>query len=402
MSFIRNTLLKAKPKFASLASFWQCKDVKDGVIIMKNGSYRMGLEVFPANFGLMDEAEKRRAVIGFEHILREIEVKYPLRVLIQTRKTNAHEYSDQLERAYNIRNIGTYDLFEKYADFIRTVNKDYEIIAKRFYLMLEFSELKHTLSKDIVSREEKQLKKQRTITEAEIFQDVRQSMMGILTGFVSQLHAINLKSRILSASDIVRVMMTYLDEEKYVSNREFYEDIDMHREQAEKSGLPFSILNKVSPDFVEEENIDLMNVNNKMYLRSEFVSALGTFAYIDWLKEVITFPYASDMMFTFTSRDPKETVTKITSKRHRIESKIFDDKTQHKPNSIADTLVLESTERIEKQYLRSEIKPIDLKIEVTFRSDSIQALNMVHMNFERLLHRKMMASRIYHYEQLEG
>lgn len=120
---------------------------------MKNGSYRMGLEVFPANFGLMDETEKRQAVIGFEQILREIEVKYPFRVLIQTRKTNATDYINNLEHTYSIRSIGTYDLFRKYADFIREINKDYEIITKKFYVILEFSELKYTLSKDIVSRE---------------------------------------------------------------------------------------------------------------------------------------------------------------------------------------------------------------------------------------------------------
>jgi conjugal transfer ATP-binding protein TraC len=402
MSYIRDLLFKSKPAFEPMSTFWQFKDVKDGVVIMRSGAYRMGLEVFPANFGLMDEEEKKRAVTGFEHILREIEIKYPLRVLVQTRKTNAHDYIDHLERAYGIRNLGTYDLFEKYADFIRDVNKDYEIITKKFYIVLEFSELKHTLSKDIVSREEKNPKKKRTITEEDVFQEVRQSMMGILTTFVSQLGAINLKSKILTTGDIVKVMMAYLDEDKYADNREFYEKLDDHRERAIKSGLPFSVLNKVSPDFIEEENIDLLSLNNKTYVRSEFVSELGTYAYIDWFKEIIMFPYANDLMFTFTSKDPKETVAKITGKRQRIESKIFDEKTQHKPNNIADAIVLESTEKIEKQYLRSEIKPIDLKIEAAFRSDSIQALNMVHMNFERLLHRKMMQSRIYHYEQLEG
>ena len=402
MSYIHNLLFKKKPEFQTLANFWQFKDVKDGVIIMRNGSYRMGLEVFPANFGLMDEDEKRRAVIGFEQILREIESKYPLRVLIQTRKTNADDYINQLEYTYNIRNIGTYDLFQKYAHFIREVNKDYEIITKKFYLILEFSELKYTLSKDIVSREEKDPKKKRTITEEEIFQEVRQSMIGILTTFTSQLNAINLRSKMLDTGDIVKVMMAYVDEEKFFNNREYYEHIDEHRAKAMKAGLPFSVINKISPEFIEEENIDLMSINNKTYVRSEFFSELGSYAYIDWFKEIIMFPYANDIMFTFTSRDAKDTVTKITQKRQRIESKIFDDQAQHKPNNILDTLVLESTEKIEKQYLRSEIKPIDLKIEITFRSDSIQSLNMVHMNFERLLHRKMMQSRIYHYEQLEG
>ncbi len=402
MSFIRNLMFKAKPAFQTLSNFWQFKDIKDGVIIMRDGSYRMGLEVFPANFGLMDEEEKKRAVIGFEQVLREIEVKYPLRVLVQTRKTNAHDYIDQLEHTYSIRNIGTYDLFQKYADFIREVNKDYEIITKKFYLILEFSELKYTLSKDIVSREEKDIKKKRKITEEEIFQEVRQSMIGILTTFTSQLNAINLRSKILETGDIVKVMMAYLDEEKFLNNREFYEQFDEHRERALKAGLPFSVLNKISPDFIEEENIDLMSINNKLFVRTEFFSELGSYAYIDWFKEIIMFPYANDIMFTFTSKDSKDTVTKITQKRQRIESKIFDDQTQHKPNNIADTIVLESTEKIEKQYLRSEIKPIDLKIEIAFRSDSIQALNMVHMNFERLLHRKMMQSRIYHHEQLEG
>ncbi len=402
MSLINSVLFKNKPKYQTLANFWQFQDITDGVIIMRNGSYRMCLEVFPANFGLMDDEEKKRAVSGFEQVLREIDIKYPLRVLIQTRKTNADDYIDQLEQTYSIRSIGTYDLFQKYADFIREVSKDYEIITKKFYLILEFSELKYTLSKEIISREEKDTKKQRKITEQEIFQEVRQTMIGILTTFKSQLQAINLKSKILSTNEIIRVMMAYLDEDKFINNRDYYENIDDHRKLAAKSGMPFSVINKISPNFIEEENIDLMSINGKQYLRSEFISELGSYAYIDWFAEIIMFPYANDLMFTFTSKDPKETVTKITEKRHRIESKIYDEKSQHKPKNIVDNLVLESTERIEKQYLRSEIKPIDLKIEVTFRSDTIQSLNMVHMNMERLLHRKMMHPRIYHYEQFEG
>lgn len=41
-------------------------------------------------------------------------------------------------------------------------------------------------------------------------------------------------------------------------------------------------------------------------------------------------------------------------------------------------------------------------MEATFRSNSISALNMVHLNLQRLLERKLMSARIYHYEQLEG
>lgn len=399
---LTNILFNTKPKFKTLLNFWQFKDLNDGVIIMKNGSYRMCLEVFPANFGLMDEEEKKRAIAGFEQVLREIDVKYPLRVLIQTRKTNAEDYIDQIEHAYSVRNIGTYDLFQKYADFIREISKDYEIITKKFYLILEFSELKYTLSKDIISREDKHAKKKRKISEQEIFQEARTSMISILTTFKSQLKAINLESRILESGDIAKAMMAYLDEEKFLNNRDFFDGLDAFRKQAKEFELPFSVLNKISPNFIEEENIDLLSINGKQYLRSEFVSELGSYAYIDWFKEIIMFPYASDIMFTFTSKDPKDTVAKITEKRHRIESKIFDEKSQHKPKNIADNLILESTERIEKQYLRSEIKPIDLKIEMTFRSDTIQALNMVHMNMERVLQRKMMQSRIYHYEQIEG
>ena len=395
-------LFKTKPKFKTLENFWQFKDITEGVIVMKNGSYRMCLEVFPANFGLMDEAEKKRAIIGFEQVLREIDTKYPLRTLVQTRKTNADDYIRHIEHTYSVRNIGTYDLFQKYAGFIKEISKDYEIITKKFYLVLEFSELKYTLSKEIISREEKDGKKKRSITEAEIFAEVRQTMIGILTTFKSQLQAVNLESRILESSDILKVMLTYLDEEKFTNNRRFFEHIDEHRKQAEEAGLPFTILNKISPNFIEEENIDLLSINGKEFLRAEFISELGSYAYLDWFKEIIMFPYASDIMFTYTSKDPKDTVAKITQKRHRIESKIFDEQSQHKPKNIADNLILESTERIEKQYLRSEIKPIDLKIEMTFRSDTIQSLNMVHMNMERTLQRKMMQSRIYHYEQIEG
>jgi hypothetical protein len=166
-----------------------------------------------------------------------------------------------------------------------------------------------------VSREEKVVQKKRTITEEEIFQEVRQSMIGILTTFKSQLHAINVQSRMLETGDIIRVMMAYLDEEKFLNNRYFYEQIDESRQSCLKQGLPFSIINTISPSFVEEENIDLVSINRKHYLRSEFISELGSYAYIDWFKDIIMFPYANDLMFTFTSKDPKDTVTKITEER---------------------------------------------------------------------------------------
>jgi len=47
-----------------------------------------------------------------------------------------------------------------------------------------------------------------------------------------------------------------------------------------------------------------MSINHKLYLRSEFLSELGSHAYIDWFKELVMFPYANDLMFTFTSKDP--------------------------------------------------------------------------------------------------
>ena len=102
MSLLRDILFKRKPTYATLSDFWQFKDIKDGVIIMKTGQYRMCLEIFPANFSLMDDDEKRRTVIGFEQVLREIEIKYPLRILVQTRKTNANDYINQLENVYSI------------------------------------------------------------------------------------------------------------------------------------------------------------------------------------------------------------------------------------------------------------------------------------------------------------
>jgi len=127
-------------------------------------------------------------------------------------------------------------------------------------------------------------------------------MVAILTTFKSQFQAINLKKQNARTNEIVKVMMAYLDEEKFLNNHEFYEQLDEQRAKAAKHGLPFSVINKISPDFIEDENIDLMSINHKLYLRSEFFKRTWRPRLHRLVQGTHHVPYANDLMFTLRAK----------------------------------------------------------------------------------------------------
>ena len=109
--------------------------IEDGIVILRDGSYRMVFEVTAINFGLKSEREQNSIIFQFQGFLNSLH--FPIQILIQSRKLDLTPYLTKLKKraesqTNELLKIQTLD----YADFIAELINMANIMKKRFYLII--------------------------------------------------------------------------------------------------------------------------------------------------------------------------------------------------------------------------------------------------------------------------
>ncbi|MCA9750087.1 MAG: hypothetical protein KC414_13340, partial [Romboutsia sp.] len=190
-------------KSGTQKNLWDYISIEDGLILMKNGEYRLALEVYPLNFELLDDNEKLIKVQNFENIIRTQEYGFPIKILMQTRKTSAEDYAQNLIKHFNIKGEKK-DQFEVYQSFLREQAKRGEQISKRFFVIISTKKdyAKETLN-DIYHRLYRQA----------------ETIKGLL-------EKSDINASLLKTKDVIEVMMLNIDEDRYIKNKAFFEGLD--------------------------------------------------------------------------------------------------------------------------------------------------------------------------------
>lgn len=109
--------------------------VEDGIVILKNGSYRIILEVAAINFGLKSEREQNSIIFQFQGFLNSLH--FPIEIVVQSRKLDLTLYLARLrkkagEQTSELLKIQTLD----YVDFVSELINMANIMKKRFYVVI--------------------------------------------------------------------------------------------------------------------------------------------------------------------------------------------------------------------------------------------------------------------------
>ncbi|MEK7481433.1 MAG: TraC family protein [Patescibacteria group bacterium] len=111
--------------------------IRDGVVIMKDGTLRAVLMVSSVNFALKSEEEQSALVNGYVSFLNTLE--YPIQVVIQSRKMNIDVYINQLkEQEQKQTNELLRGQIQDYRQFVVDLIELGEIMQKRFYVVVPY------------------------------------------------------------------------------------------------------------------------------------------------------------------------------------------------------------------------------------------------------------------------
>src|SRR5437762_3399374 len=126
------------PDSRATQSFVPVQEVRSGVIILKDGSYRGILMCSSLNFALKSEDEQKAIIGGFQNFLNTID--FSVEIVVHSRKTDIRPYLALLdERTGAQTNELMRVQLREYINFIRNFIEGSDIMTKTFYVVVPYS-----------------------------------------------------------------------------------------------------------------------------------------------------------------------------------------------------------------------------------------------------------------------
>jgi type IV secretory pathway VirB4 component len=121
-------------------NFVPIKEVRDGMVVLKDGSLRAILMTSSVNFSLKSEDEQKSIIYQFQNFLNSI--NFDFQVFVQSRKLDIRPYINLLEQREKEQ---TNDLMKvqikEYIEFIKSFTENANIMTKRFFIVIPYTPL---------------------------------------------------------------------------------------------------------------------------------------------------------------------------------------------------------------------------------------------------------------------
>jgi hypothetical protein len=115
----------------------QFAEIRDGIMIMNDGSFRSVVMVKSINFDLMSKAEQEGVEYSYQGFLNSL--SFPIQIFIRSQKIDLRPYLERLEKIRSEHdNMLLAALMEDYIQFMDALSQQSNIMDKKFYVVIPF------------------------------------------------------------------------------------------------------------------------------------------------------------------------------------------------------------------------------------------------------------------------
>jgi hypothetical protein len=119
-------------------AFVPVKEVRNGVVILKNGEYRGILMCSSTNFGLKSPDEQRGIVEGFQNFLNTLD--FSVQIVVHSRKMDIRPYLELLAEREGVQQTELMKIqVREYMQFIGRIAEGANIMTKTFYIVVPYT-----------------------------------------------------------------------------------------------------------------------------------------------------------------------------------------------------------------------------------------------------------------------
>lgn len=126
------------PIRSSTQNFLEIEDIKDDLLLLRDGSVSLVLETSAVNFGLLSGEEQEAIIYSFAAFLNSL--SFPVQISILSKRMDVSSYLDlisqeeQKQKSSRVR-----ERIRSYYQFVLSLVKENRVLEKRFFIVIPFS-----------------------------------------------------------------------------------------------------------------------------------------------------------------------------------------------------------------------------------------------------------------------
>ncbi len=123
------------PKQVSTQQHLDIEDIRDDLVVLKNGKVSLVIETTSLNFDLLSNIEQDMSITTFAGLLNSLH--FPIQIVINTQQTDISKYLNLIEEyKRKVSNPALVHQVSIYQDFIHNLTGSTQILNKRFYAII--------------------------------------------------------------------------------------------------------------------------------------------------------------------------------------------------------------------------------------------------------------------------
>jgi len=129
---------KTQPKTKATQDFVPIREVRDGIVVLKNGSLRAVLMTSSLNFALKSQEEQEAILFQFQNFLNSIE--FSIQIFVQSRNLDIRPYLALLEEQLKIQSNELMKIqIQEYIGFVKNFTESTNIMSKSFFIVVPYT-----------------------------------------------------------------------------------------------------------------------------------------------------------------------------------------------------------------------------------------------------------------------
>lgn len=134
---ITDKVMDNKNTLGSAFDLFPIKEIKNNIIFLNDGGLRKILLVSGVNFELKSEQDQNVLIYTFQDFLNSL--KYPLQIIIHSRKLNIASYLENIRAVENMeKNKLLQNIMKDYGNFVGDFVKNNPIMEKTFFVVVPY------------------------------------------------------------------------------------------------------------------------------------------------------------------------------------------------------------------------------------------------------------------------
>ncbi|MCJ7804566.1 TraC family protein, partial [Patescibacteria group bacterium] len=195
---------------ASTQEHLEIEDIKEGIVILKDGSSCLVLATTAINFGLLSEKEQEATIYAYAALLNSL--NFTIQIIVRSARKDISSYLALLEeRETKEERKLIKDQIGKYRQFIQETVQKNNVLDKKFYIIIPMSAIELGVAKTFKKTVSRQ--KNLPFDKSYILQQAKINLYPKRDHLLRQLSRLGLKSSTLESQELIRLFFNVYNPE---------------------------------------------------------------------------------------------------------------------------------------------------------------------------------------------